>query len=127
MLFDTDILIWVQRKNAAAARLIDAAPERYISLATNLELIQGARNRRDAEITRSFLREFGFSVLPLTENIGHRALVYMEEYAASHALGAMDAIIAATAVENGLVLCSSNIKHYRAIKDLRVKVFRPAG
>ena len=125
MLFDTDILIWVQRKNLAAARLIDAAEQRFISIATSLELIQGARNRRDAEIYRSFIREFGFTILPLTENIGHRALVYMEEYSLAHSLGAMDAIIAATAVENGLVLCSSNRKHYKAIKDLRFKEFKP--
>jgi len=125
MLFDTDILIWVQRQNAAAARLIDTAAERYISIATNLELIQGARNRREAEVTRSFLKEYDFRILPLTENIGHRALIYMEEYSASHALGAVDAIIAATAVENGLVLCSSNRKHYKAIRDLRLKEFKP--
>ncbi|MBI2336277.1 MAG: type II toxin-antitoxin system VapC family toxin, partial [Deltaproteobacteria bacterium] len=40
-------------------------------------------------------------------------------------LRAGDAIIAATAIENGLTLTSSNIKHYRAIKDLKLKVFRP--
>ena len=44
-----------------------------------MELLQGAENRKQHEQTKSFLREFGFSVLPLSENIGHRAAVYVEE------------------------------------------------
>ena len=38
---------------------------------------------------------------------------------------AFDALIAATAAENNMVLCSSNAKHLRPIRDLKLKVFRP--
>ncbi len=64
-------------------------------------------------------------VLPLTENIGHRALIYIEEYTLSSGLRAGDAIIAATAIENNMTLVSSNAKHFRVIKDLKLKVFKP--
>ena len=74
---------------------------------------------------RGFLRDFGFQVLPLTENIGHRAAVYVEEHTLSHGLRAGDALIAATAAENNLTLCTSNGKHSKPIKDLKVHVFRP--
>ena len=40
-------------------------------------------------------------------------------------LRAGDAIVAATAVENDLPLCSANEKHYRVIKDLVLKVLKP--
>jgi len=63
-------------------------------------------------------------VLPLTENIGHRAAVYIEEYSLPGGLRAGDAIVAATAVENREVLISSNIKHYRTIRDLDFKPFK---
>jgi predicted nucleic acid-binding protein len=74
---------------------------------------------------KDFLRTFDFTVLPFTENIGHRACVYIEEYAFPNALRAGDAIIAATATENNLMLLTSNAKHFKSIKDLKLKIFRP--
>ena len=73
------------------------------------------------------MSSFGFIVLPLTENIGHRALVCIEEYGLSHGLRAGDAIIAATAAENNLTLVSSNAKHFKPIKELQLKVFNRNG
>lgn len=50
---------------------------------------------------------------------------YIEEYTLSSGLRAGDAIIAATAVENNMTLISSNAKHFKPIKELKLKVFRP--
>ena len=121
MLFDTDILIWVQRGNTRAADLIDSADDRYISIQTFMELLQSAQNKQQHRIIKKFITDYSFSVLPLTENIGHRALIYVEEYGLSHSMRAGDALIAATAIENNLMLCTSNEKHFRAIKDLELK------
>ena len=125
MIFDTDIFIWIQRGNARAARAVEREDERLLSVQTYMELLQCAENRKQHMHTKSFLADFGFRTLPLTENIGHRAAVYIEEYGLSQGLRAGDAIIAATATETNLVLCSSNVKHFRLIKDLKLSVFRP--
>lgn len=125
MIFDTDIFIWIQRGNIKAARLLEREEERILSVQTYMELLQCAANKTQVEYTKSFLREYGFGTLPLTENVGHRAAVYVEEYSLSHGLRAGDAVIAATAAENNLTLCTSNAKHFRPIKDLKLKVFRP--
>jgi len=125
VLFDTDIFIWIQRGNPKAARLVDKEPERLLSVQSYMELMQCASDRRQHEVTRGFLRDFGFRTLPLTESIGHRAAVYIEEYSLSHGLRAGDALVAATATEHGLTLCTSNGKHFRAIKDLKLSIFRP--
>ena len=125
MLFDTDILIWVQRGNTRAADLIDSADDRYISIQTFMELLQSAQNKQQHRVIKKFITDYNFSVLPLTENIGHRALIYVEEYGLSHTMRAGDALIAATAIENNLMLCTSNEKHFRAIKDLELKIFKP--
>ena len=127
VLFDTDIFIWVQRGNIKAAHLIESDEERLLSAQTYMELLQCAGNRRQHEQTQSFLKTFGFITLPLSENIGHRAAVYIEEYALSHGLRAGDAIIAATAAEHGVPLCTSNAKHFNPIQDLKTKIFKPSG
>lgn len=125
MIFDTDIFIWVQIGNLKAAKLMEKEDQRFLSLQTYLELLQGAKNKSQHINTLSFLKDFHFKILPLTENIGHRAAVYIEEYAISHGVRAGDAIIAATAMEHNLPLCSSNAKHFKAIQELRLKVFTP--
>jgi len=125
VIFDTDIFIWIQRGNSNAARLVENEAERFISLQTYLELLQCAENKAQHDCTKQFLRDFGFRTLPLSDNIGHRATVYIEEYSLSHGLRAGDALIAATATENNMTLCTSNAKHFRPIKDLKCKVFHP--
>ena len=125
MMFDTDIFIWVQRGNQKAAGLIDRSRERYFSLYSYLELLQTAKGRRQHDYILDFLSTFGFIALPLTENIGHRALIYIETYSLSHGLRAGDAVIAATAAENNMVLVSSNAKHFKPIRGLKLKVFTP--
>lgn len=125
MLFDTDIFIWIQRGNPKAARLVEKEHERLLSVLSYMELLQCASDKRQYEITRSFLRDFEFRTLPLSENIGHRAAVYIEEYSLSHGLRAGDAIVGATATEHNLTLCTSNARHFRQIRDLKLRVFRP--
>lgn len=125
MLFDTDMFIWVQRGNSRAAQWIEAESRRFLSVQSYMELLQGAENRRQHEQVKLFLRDFGFSTVPLSENIGHRAAIYIEEYSLSHGLRAGDALVAATAVELGLVLCTSNGKHFSPIRDLKTKIFKP--
>lgn len=125
MIYDTDILIWVQRGNKKAALLVEKDNEKYLSIQSYMELLQGAKNKTQHKYVKNFISEFNFSILPLTENIGHRALIYVEEYALSSNMRAGDAIIAATAIENNMLLVSSNIKHFKVVKDLQFKLFKP--
>lgn len=125
MLFDTDILIWIQRGNIKAANLVDRTDERLIPVQTFMELLQAARDKREHAVIKRYLQDLSFSVLPLTENIGHRALVYVEEYGLSSGMRAGDAIVAATATENGLTLATGNARHFRPVKGLALRIFRP--
>jgi predicted nucleic acid-binding protein len=90
-----------------------------------MELLQAPKSKLQQKQIRNFLVEFDFSVIPLSENIGHRAAIYIEEYSLSSGLLAADALIAATAVEYDLALISSNLKHFKVIKDLELIPFKP--
>ena len=125
MIFDTDIFIWVQRGSEKAARLMQKVDDKFLSVQTYMELLQCAQNKTQHKYVKDFISSFGFMVLPLTENIGHRASIYIEEYTLSSGLRSGDAIIAATAVENNMTLVSSNARHFKVIKDLELKAFKP--
>jgi predicted nucleic acid-binding protein len=125
MIFDTDIFIWVQRGNEKAARQMEKSEDKFLSIQSYMELFQGAENKAQHKYVKDFITSYGFIVLPFTENIGHRASIYIEEYALSSGLRSGDAIIAATAVENNMPLVSSNAKHFKMIKELKLKIFEP--
>ncbi len=125
VIFDTDVVVWYEKRNLAAARLIDEADAKYISAQTYMEFLQGAQSPADIQVMKDFLHVLDFQILPLTENIGHRASIYIEEYAVTSGLRAGDAIIAATAVENNLVLATGNRKHFKSLRELKIKHFVP--
>ena len=125
MLFDTDVLIWVLRGNAKAARAVDTAEGRSLSVVVYMELLQGARDKREVKTIKSFLADMQFRMLPLSENVGHRASIYMEEYGLSASMSMADALIAAAAIEANEQLLTGNDRHYRPIKELDLKRFRP--
>jgi hypothetical protein len=124
MLFDTDVLIWCFRGVEKAAKAIEQDDAPAISVVTYMELAQGARDRKELRTIKAFLHDLGIPVLPLTENIGHRASIYVEEHALAHGLTMGDALIAATAMERGLALCSGNAKHFKVVDELELVVFR---
>jgi len=125
MLFDTDVLIWVLRGNAKAAQAVDDCDRRLLSVVTYMELLQGARNKTEIRAIKAFLADSRFTAIPLSENIGHRASIYMEEYVLADSMSMADALIAATAIESTQSLLSGNSKHYKAIQELDIKRFRP--
>lgn len=125
MLFDTDVLIWALRGSARAAKEIDDAEERYISAVNYMELMQEARSKREQTMIKQFLNTLGFIVLPITEAVSHRATIFVEEHALKSGIQLADALVFATACEHSLKLCSANQKHFRAIRSLDTKVFRP--
>jgi len=125
MLFDTDVIIWALRGSRKAVTMIDQAPNRLVSAVTWMELIKGVRDKGELRSVKGFLLDLGFEILPISEAVSHRATIYMEEFSLGAGMDLADALIAATATERALKLCTGNHKHYRAIPELVVVVFRP--
>jgi len=101
-LIDTDMMIDVSRRNADAAAYVDSLDDITISIITAHELIVGARNQRDAD--------------GIDAHITGRAYQLLERHVKSDGLRTFDALIAATAIENGFTLVSKNRKHFQMIR-----------
>jgi predicted nucleic acid-binding protein len=92
-----------------------------------MELLQGARSKLEARQIQQSLQRLKFRILPLSETIGAGAAALIEQYALAHGIQVTDALIAATAMESGLPLCTGNVKHFRAIRRLSCVPFRAEG
>lgn len=125
MLFDTDVVIWALRGNRKAARQIDFHDDLLLSAVSYMELLKGARDRGDQRLIKQFIHDMNFELVPIGDGISHRAVIYMEELALSSGLDLADALIAATAAERAVPVCTANAKHYRVIPGLDLDVFRP--
>ncbi len=125
MIFDTDVLIWASRGSKKAAHAIDAAPDRALAIVSLMELLQGSRSKLESRQILQSLRQLQFRILPLSEAIGGAAVALIEQHALVNGIQLADALIAATAMEFDLPLCTGNAKHFRPIRGLSRVAFRP--
>ena len=125
MLIDTDVLVWCLRSHPKAIRAIDALTLRLISQVTRMELICGCRDKKEITLLKRFLVAGNFQVIPLSQEIGNRADLYLEEKHLSHGVGLPDALIAATASLQGLPIFTANAKHFRCFSDIQLNRFSP--
>lgn len=125
MLVDTDVLIWYLKGNDKARQEIEGLPGFFISVVTCIELVQGMRNKQELIALRRSLRIWNAKVLHISEDISAKALFYVEQHYLSHSMQLADALIGATAVANGLDIFTGNAKHYRVLKDISLKEFKP--
>lgn len=98
----------------------------YISIVTVAELIQGSREKRELNIALKLCENF--PEININKKISDKATQLLTDFYLSHGLLFLDALIAAAAIENNLILVTGNIKHFIFLKELnlmpQVKAFR---
>lgn len=127
MIFDTDILVSVQRGHPGAAHFVNLVPadQRNLSVISYLELLYGSRDGNDLKKAQSMVDELFAVVVPINEEISSNAVRILERFVLAHGIDVSDAIIAATALERHEPLATANQKHFRFIPGLELKVFWP--
>jgi predicted nucleic acid-binding protein len=125
MLVDTDVLVWYMRGDEKANRAIRNLKGFSISVVTYMELVQGLRNKEELNILRNSLKRWKAGIIYINEEISAKAMFLVEQYYLSHSIQLADALIGATAVIYGLPLLTANTKHYKTIKNIITKKFRP--
>jgi predicted nucleic acid-binding protein len=127
LILDTDVLIWYLRGNLSAKTLIEASIPFSISSVTYMELIQGMRDKLEFRRFQKTMKNWNVEIIHIDREISARAVFYVQEYFLSHTMMMPDALIAATAVQNGDLLITANDKHYRFIPNLEIKKFAVKG
>jgi predicted nucleic acid-binding protein len=125
MLIDSDVLVWLTRGHPGAAQRLNEISPWRISVVTYIELAQGCRDKAELARLKKGLAVHHTEVLPLTPAISQRATNLIEALALSHGLRLADALIGATALEQGLTLLTANTKHFGAVADLPLDAFTP--
>lgn len=125
MLVDTDVLIWYLRGQEKAAQFLNALPALTLSAVNYMELVQGCRSKDELARLKKDLAARKARVLPITEAISARASALVEMHFLGDGLQMADALIAATAIEHGLILATANTKHFAPIGGLTLQAFAP--
>lgn len=125
MLVDTDVLIWYLKGNENAYQVIENSSNFFISVVTYMELVQGMRNKKELNNLRKALHIWNSKILYISEEISAKAMFYAEQHFLSHSMQLADALIGATAIAYGNPVLTGNDKHYKVLKDLKIKRFRP--
>ncbi|HED08051.1 MAG TPA: type II toxin-antitoxin system VapC family toxin [Ignavibacteria bacterium] len=125
IMIDSDVLIWYMRGSSKANKVIENLNGFFISVVTYMELVQGMRNKRELTLLRSALRKWNAKILFINEDISAKAMFLVEQHYLSSSLVLADALIASTAISNGVKLLTGNTKHYKIIKNIVLESFKP--
>lgn len=124
-LIDTDIVSEIRKLknpkiNAKAIGYLGIWQQYTISVITVSEIIKGWRRINRNDRIQEFLADLSqIEILPLDQNCAELSgLIQADLETSGKPIGLADVLIAATAIQNNLVLVTGNTKHYQNIQAL---------
>ncbi len=118
ILLDTNVLIEILKNNKDTIQEVSSLTSLAISSITAMELIVGARNKREVQLLNQFIARF--QMIHLEPAISLTAIKLIANYAKSHTLDIPDALICATALNKQAQLLTYNKKDFQYIPSLEL-------
>ena len=119
LLLDTDVLIEYLRGRPKAIEYFESlTSDLYISVVSVAELFAGVKGDEEERSLKQFL--LAFDVLLVTEKVARLGGLYRRDFGPSHGTGLADALIAATAEENGVNFVTFNRRHFPMVSEITV-------
>ncbi len=119
LLLDTDVLVEYLRGRPKAVEYLEGlTSDLYLSVISVAELFAGVKGDEEERSLKQFL--LAFAILPVTEKVARLGGLYRRDFKSSHGTGLADALIAATAVENGANLVTFNRRHFPMVSRITV-------
>ena len=114
---DTDVLIEYLRGKDQAAKFLEGLEGDLIMSAISVaELFSGVKGLEEMDALDQFM--LAFQTIPIDDRLARRAGLIRQEYHPSHGVGLADALIAATALEEGAELFTFNRRHYPMVAEV---------
>lgn len=118
ILVDTDVLIdYLRGRREAVALIASTKQSILISSLAVAELYAGVRGEEEEQTIEGFLDTL--TVVPVSAAVAKAAGLYRKQYLKSHGIGLADAVMAATARQEGAALITLNVKHYPMMAGLK--------
>ena len=119
LLCDTCVIIdFMNGRSQVLNELIKTKKSLFINSIIEMELLQGARDKKELHIIESKL--CAFRLLDMQQDILDLATQNIRCYRLSHNLALPDAIIAATATFYQISLFTYNLKDFRFLPDIQL-------
>lgn len=121
MILDTDFLIDLTKGNQKAVEKLNSIANETLAISTIslTELYYGIiKQSKDMEDAQKFENYFILPFGLMEARIASELRVQLEKNGGR--IGAMDEMIAATAIANGATLLTRNIRHFKRVKGLKL-------
>ena len=119
LLLDTDVLVEYLRGRPEAIEYLEGLEsDLFVSVVSVAELFSGVKGDQEERSLEQFL--LAFTALPVTEGVARLGGLYRRGFRPSHGTGLADALIAATAEENGVNLVTFNRRHFPMVQKTMV-------
>jgi tRNA(fMet)-specific endonuclease VapC len=123
MLIDTSIFIDFMKGSSSAINFLVANSELTTSQLVVMELIRGGNDKRKISIknVEKMLDSLNVRIHPVEIKISDLSYKIFKDLYHKQGIGIADAFIAATALVNNEIFVTSNTKHFKNIKGLKVQ------
>jgi predicted nucleic acid-binding protein len=119
LLLDTDVLVEYLRGRPEAIEYLEGLEsDLFVSVVSVAELFSGVKGDEEERLLEQFL--LAFTALSVTEGVARLGGHYRRDFRPSHGTGLADALIAATAEENGVNLVTFNRRHFHMVSRITV-------
>jgi len=116
-MIDTDVLIEYLRGSDRAAKFLEGLEgDLIISAISVAELFSGAKGQVEMDALDQFM--LAFQTIPIDDRLARQGGLIRQEYHPSHGVGLADALIGATALEEGAELFTFNRRHYPMLEEV---------
>jgi len=116
-IIDTDVLVEYLRGSDRAAKFLEGLEgDLIISTISVAELFSGVKGSEEMDALDQFM--LAFQTIPIDDRLARQAGLIRQEYHPSHGVGLADALIAATALEEGAELFTFNRRHYPMVEEV---------